>query len=882
MARYTLCVNLNILKKGFWATRFSLLLLLTGITASAVAQQNTAPLRKTAAALQQVSASKIQEVRVLPTDEHKLKGWLQVHLPHANYQQSVAQSITLSNLQPGDLTKLQQCPWLKYIDRGNRQAQEELELKDSDLSANNISAVHALYTELNGAGLAVSIKENYFDTTDIDLKGRVLPALEPEEETSIHATTMATVIAGAGNSSPNATGVARAVSVTSSSFANLMPDDAAALTAQGVSVQNHSYGVGVENYYGLESMAYDEQALAYPQLLHVFSSGNSGSATPETGTYAGIAGAANLTGQFKTSKNTLSVGALDSDRTVGALSSVGPAHDGRIKPELVAHGTGGTSEAAAVVSGVGVLVQQVYAAQHQNKLPPAALVKAILINSADDVENPHPDFKSGYGNVDALGAVQTAQEQRYFSGSIAAGASNKFTLQIPVQTDELKVTLVWHDAAASPDAPTALVNDLDLRLVHTSSGHAWLPWVLNPHPHPDSLNQYAKRQADHLNNVEQVTLQSPAAGTYELQITGHNMSDGPQAYSIAYEYTSGISWTYPNQYSSLHAGSSNRLRWSGLGVGKARLEYKLSGSKEWILISNAVELAQPYFDWVTPDTFALAQVRLTTEKQTLLSPEFILAFEAQPAITLNCGNELLLQWPAIAGASSYQLYALQGNYLQPLLTTPDTVAVLASNQEVASYFAVSPVLTQVPAARSQAVTFNPDSELCYISNFLPRQLAMDSVLLDLSISTNYKVQEVALERWEQGAFKTVHTETAANQEVFVFHDPNPKPGLNRYRARVTTQSQLYYSQEEDVLYTTQNFIQAAPNPVVAGQDVQVVAYGNGTAQLQLYNLMGQLVYTSSDSGTIKTLSTAGLSAGVYILRLYTEKGEKLSTRLLIL
>ncbi|WP_040574034.1 S8 family serine peptidase [Pontibacter sp. BAB1700] len=101
--------------------------------------------------------------------------------------------------------------------------------------------------------------------------------------------------------------------IAHSSFEELFPDKSETLLTQGISVQNHSYGVGVENYYGLEAQAYDQQSYQHPELLHVFSSGNSGDKSETSGTYANLPGIANLTGQFKTSKNTLSVGALDPD-----------------------------------------------------------------------------------------------------------------------------------------------------------------------------------------------------------------------------------------------------------------------------------------------------------------------------------------------------------------------------------------------------------------------------------------------------------------------------------------------------------------------------------------------------------------------------------------
>ncbi|GHA73793.1 hypothetical protein GCM10007389_29210 [Pontibacter akesuensis] len=856
---------------------------MAGAAAPILGQAQTLP--KIAAPLAKTAKAKAPaQARVLPKDTRQFTAWLQQNLPHINTTITTSPSITLTNLQPGDLLLLQQCPWLQYIDRGHRQAKEELELKDSDLSANSIAAVHARYPEWNGEGIVVSVKENPFDTTDIDLKDRILASPAFSEAYSTHATTMATIIAGGGNSSPEALGVVWGSSVTSSSFANLMPDETEALKQQQVSVQSHSYGVGVENYYGLESMAYDEQVLAYPELLHVFSSGNSGTATPETGAYAGIAGVANLTGQFKTSKNSLSVGALDKNRTVGTLSSVGPAYDGRVKPELVAHGAGGTSEAAAVASGVAAMVQQAYAAQQSGTLPPAALVKAVLINSADDVGNAHVDFESGYGNIDALGAVETVKSNRFRMGSLATGATDRFILQLPAGTQQLKVTLVWHDAAAAPDAPTALVNDLDLQLKHSGSGEVWLPWVLNAFPHPDSLNKTAIRAADHLNNVEQVTLQQPMAGAYEVHITGHTVPQGPQAYSLVYEYTSAaLSWTYPTPQSSLTAGNSNRIRWSTHVSGSARLEYKTSGSDTWTVISDNINLSQTYYDWTAPDILTLAQFRLVTGTQTIISPEFILAPVINPAITLSCGEEVLLQWPAVTGATAYQVYSLQGHYMQPLLSVKDTVAILAAPAQESGYFAVAPVLAGAVARRGRSVAYTSEAEVCYIANFLPRQLVMDSVLFDLSLSTTYSLAEVALERLDNGAYTVVQVKPVTRQTEIILRDASPTTGLNRYRARVTTQQgQQYYSQTEEVFFTRSGFIQVGPNPVVAGQEVAVVAHGEGVAQLQLYNLLGQQVYTSTDGGVLKTVPTTGLPAGIYILRLLTERGEKLSTRLLVL
>ena len=128
-----------------------------------------------------------------------------------------------------------------------------------------------------------------------------------------------------------------------------------------------------------------------PALVHVFSSGNSGSTASVAGLYGGIAGFANLTGSFKMAKNIITVGATDSFNIVAALSSKGPAFDGRVKPEMVAFGEDGTSGAAALVSGTAALIQHAYKSTYKN-LPTAALVKAILLNSADDIGEKYVDL----------------------------------------------------------------------------------------------------------------------------------------------------------------------------------------------------------------------------------------------------------------------------------------------------------------------------------------------------------------------------------------------------------------------------------------------------------------------------------------------------------
>lgn len=67
---------------------------------------------------------------------------------------------------------------------------------------------------------------------------------------------------------------------TSSDFTNLLPDAATLFGSNNIHVQNHSYGVAIENYYGNEAYAYDQHVHQNPTLVHVFSAGNMGGSDP--------------------------------------------------------------------------------------------------------------------------------------------------------------------------------------------------------------------------------------------------------------------------------------------------------------------------------------------------------------------------------------------------------------------------------------------------------------------------------------------------------------------------------------------------------------------------------------------------------------------------
>src|SRR6476660_387757 len=73
---------------------------------------------------------------------------------------------------------------------------EELTTGSLDLTANYINTVHHLFPSINGSSIRISIKEQNFDTSDIDIRNRYFITGFEAPTNSSHAAIMATAIAG--------------------------------------------------------------------------------------------------------------------------------------------------------------------------------------------------------------------------------------------------------------------------------------------------------------------------------------------------------------------------------------------------------------------------------------------------------------------------------------------------------------------------------------------------------------------------------------------------------------------------------------------------------------------------------------------------------------
>jgi hypothetical protein len=800
--------------------------------------------------------------------------------PEIKIEYSSSSVLVISTTFEKLVSQLLYIPAVRFVESGDRTPKEEMAIDGLDLSLNKVNLAHAEFPAINGEGMVVSIKEQKPDTADLDLRGKYLPGITAPATVSAHATIIATMIAGSGNSFITGKGVAWRSAYTSSSFANLLPDPVSEYNRLKVSVQNHSYGTGIENYYGADAAAYDSSSLAIPSLLHVFSSGNSGGDTSKAGRYTAVPGFANLTGSFKMSKNSLSVGATDANGMVSPLSSRGPAFDGRLKPELVAFGADGSSGAAAIVSGITLLCQQLYASKNNGKQPDAALIKAVLVNSTDDVGAKGIDFVSGYGNANAYRALQTITEGRYLTGMADRNAGRSFFIDIPANAINFKTTVAWSDAPALPNAFTALLNDLDLEVLRVATNESWKPWVLNSQPDTGSLKQLAVRGRDSLNNLEQVTIDQPVGGRYEVKVSAYRTTT-QQQFFLAYQWdTIGhFRWTYPAANDNLFPGVTAKLRWSSTIPVNGTLDYSTDAGRTWVTVDANANTAKGEYSFSVPDSFHVAMLRMTVNGKQFLSDTFTVSDPLEMSVGFNCIDSLLLYWNHVP-AKHYVLYQLVSNFMQPAGVYSDSFAIIKAAQRASEYYAVAPMLhAERTGVRSYALNFSTQGVGCYFEHFLA-DLESNRTLLHFRIGSAYNVQSITLQKYKGGIFQHIHS-FQPNAMQFSAYDSLLTRGINSYRVKLTfTDGSSVYSNIESVNYFTASPFVIYPNPLPSDQQLRILSQDPEGAVLKCWSMDGKMLVGKKLTNTSEAIDLMR-SKGIYLIEVIKEGKRVMVEKLVV-
>ena len=460
--------------------------------------------------------------------------------------------------------------------------------------AGDLAWVHQL--GFDGSGVTVAVADSgldlgFIDLMHPDLDGRVdalfaYDGLEDASDEHSHGTHCAGIVAGnasLGQSDEDGAlyglGVAPGAHIVGQrifdgqggyrpppSFEKLTRDAVRA----GAAVGSNSWGDDTQGRYDLSAAEFDglvrdADSLTPGDQAYVleFSAGNSGPGGQTIGTPA-VAKNVLATGACQNNRFTFGIYA-EGQEVMADFSSRGPAEDGRIKPDVVAPGTwiaslksqaageenawspindnylyqGGTSQAGPHASGACAIFIQWHRQTRGGATPSPALVKAALINSADDMgtalvpsdvddpddpgvlvgdTGPVPNNDEGWGRVNLETLIDSDRRFDFTDQSAELAVGQSWEKRVVVAAGEpLKVTLAYTDAPALPAAIPAMVNDLDLEVVSPSG----IQYRGNAFAEGESVA--GTPIGDRINNVEAVHLASPPAGEWIVRVRAVNV-----------------------------------------------------------------------------------------------------------------------------------------------------------------------------------------------------------------------------------------------------------------------------------------------------------------------------------------------------------------------
>ena len=419
--------------------------------------------------------------------------------------------------------------------------------------------------EFTGLGIRGHVLEG-IDPSHPDFaanKFRTAPVAIDNSESSSHGHMTYGIIFGSGEGNHKARGVLPNAQGFYTNYADLYlqePEDQSLTSRYGlverlvrdhqVMFQTASWGHSATTDYNIRSMELDKIIFDW-DLPITQSQSNYGTQLSRPQAWA---------------KNVISVGAIHHfesadptddrwDPGWGGRASIGPAKDGRIKPDLVAYFDstetvkegggytqfGGTSGATPIVAGYlglvtemwvsGVLGNSLTYPKDQNfaNRPPASMAKALLIHSAEQYEfsglnDDMSRFHQGWGFPDLRLLMRARKRMQLYpeTNPLKLGESFQTDYVVESSDQQLDVTLVYTDPPPAPVSGRSLVNDMDLKVTAPDGtvyrGNFGLIEGMSSRP------STGPEENDTINPIERVIIYNPFPGRWTIEVIAREVA----------------------------------------------------------------------------------------------------------------------------------------------------------------------------------------------------------------------------------------------------------------------------------------------------------------------------------------------------------------------
>ncbi len=458
--------------------------------------------------------------------------------------------LVTATLTAAQIAALAHSDAVQWIDRWSAPA-DDMDVARAFHGANYVEGLAGY----NGAGVRVEVMDGGCDQTHPDIQNFVV---HTTNVTGSHGTCTSGIVVGTGAGNAAARGVLPAAFLTIGYYNNFAGGSRYNHTAelQNASLvykavlQSNSWGSSLTTAYNSTSQNMDLILFDHQRISILQSQSNAGTQSSRPEAWA---------------KNVISIGGIKhvdteskSDDTWTNGASIGPAADGRIKPDLAsfydatlcpdvvgsggyASGNyyssfGGTSGATPITAGhLGLLYQMWSDGVFGNPTPGTTVfdnrpnnttMKALAINTATqwtfsgtshDLTRTH----QGWGHIDVRAAwdLRNAMFVVDETDVLTELASTTHNVTVAAGTPALRTTLVYRDPPGTTSSTLHRINDLDLKVTsptgtiyHGNAGLSAGMWST------------AGGSPNGVDTVENVFVQNPAAGVWQVTITAADVN----------------------------------------------------------------------------------------------------------------------------------------------------------------------------------------------------------------------------------------------------------------------------------------------------------------------------------------------------------------------
>lgn len=492
------------------------------------------------------------------------------------------------------LPKLAALDVVTWIDRWGA-PEQDMDIARQFHGANHVETQAAL----RGQGVRVEVMDGGCDTTHPDL---VRAVLHGSVAAGDHGTCTTGIVAGTGAGSAPARGVLSEATPVVASYSTYQGGSRYAHTGelQNASLpyqcvlQSNSWGSTLTTSYTSISQDMDRILFDFSRISILNSQSNTGTQSSRPQAWA---------------KNVISVGGISHYNTLSKTddawtsASIGPAADGRIKPDIASFydnvyttdwsgasgysttnyysSFNGTSAATPIVAGhLGLFYQMWHLGLFGNANPGATVfenrpqnttAKAVLVNTASQwsfsgsTAN-RSRVKQGWGHPDLTRMYDLRGKMLVVDESVVLGnlQSQLHPVTVSIGTPELKVTMVYRDPAANPTATIHRINNLDLKVTSPSGLVYWGNNGLL-----DGNTSVAGGSANTIDTVENVILLNPEAGTWNVEVIAAELNQDSHVETAALDadyalVVSGITITPPAPPAAPSALAATAQTWSSI------------------------------------------------------------------------------------------------------------------------------------------------------------------------------------------------------------------------------------------------------------------------------------------------------------------------------